>query len=69
MYGFEYLGALFLWMFELTFYKKKPSFKDVLKGKERFNDGDLVDMGAYGMKLKVIGLIVTVMIISLLAKV
>ena len=66
MYGFEYLGAIFLWMFELVFYKKKPSFKDVLTGKERFNEGELVDISAYGMKLKVIGFILTMVIVSLL---
>ncbi len=69
MYLFEYVGAVFLWIFESVFYTKKPAFKDVLTGKERYSKGDLVDRSAYGIKLKFIGFVVTMVIVSLLAKV
>ncbi|MEM8893829.1 MAG: hypothetical protein AAGC88_04570 [Bacteroidota bacterium] len=68
---FEYLGAIYFWTYLSIIYsigdKKAPVFSDILHGKSRTN-GSLVDGAAYSMKLKTIGLFVTMGICYLIVK-
>lgn len=72
MYLFDYLGAFYFWIWlkilSLFQTKKTPTFKDILNGKGRHNEGDTVDAGAYGLKLKIIGVIITMAILHLIVK-
>ncbi|RED92995.1 hypothetical protein C7460_12719 [Marinoscillum furvescens DSM 4134] len=72
MYFFDYLGAFYFWVW-LNIWNsvndtKRPTFKEVLEGKDRHQEGDIVDLHAYGLKLKFIGGVVTMVIVSILAK-
>ncbi len=72
MYLFDYLGAVYYWLY-LTILRKvqnkeSPSFADIREGKGRYNEGDVVDQSAYGMKLKIIGVIVTMIILHLIVR-
>lgn len=64
---FDYLGALYFWVFLAVIRsargKKSPSFSDVIGGKDSFEADSFIDRHAYGLKLKFIGLIVTGVII------
>jgi hypothetical protein len=72
MYFFDYLGAFYYWIYLVTIskirYKDAPSFSDIRKGTGRYNEGDIVDMGAYGLKLKMIGVSVTMLICWIIVK-
>ena len=72
MYLFNYLGAFYYWVW-LNLWnsirtKKRPTFKEILEGKDRYQEGDIVDMNAYGMKLKFIGFGITMVILHLIVK-
>ncbi|MTI41084.1 hypothetical protein [Fulvivirga lutimaris] len=72
MYIFDYLGAFYFWIWlkliSLFRNKSSPTFKDIIEGKNRYNEGDPVDAGAYGLKLKMIGVAVTMVILHLIVK-
>jgi len=72
MYFFDYLGAFYFWVW-LNIWNsvndtKRPTFKEVLEGKNRCQKGDIVDQSAYGLKLKFIGVVITMIIVSILTK-
>lgn len=73
MYIFDYLGAVYMWCFLALKYKIKrkqlPKFDEILSGKDRYNEDDVVDMHAYGLNLKIIGFSVTMIICYFLTKI
>tara|TARA_R110002020_G_scaffold397654_3_gene607767 strand:- start:444 stop:671 length:228 start_codon:yes stop_codon:yes gene_type:complete len=72
MYLFRYLGAFYFWIFlksASSFNKKEPpTFKDIFHGNGRYNPTNISDVGAYSIKLNLIGAIVTGVILTLLVK-
>ena len=72
MFLFDHLGAFYFWCYKVAINKIKgkeiPTMKDILSGKGMYNEGDIVDLGAYGLKLKFIGAVITGVIIHLLTK-
>ena len=71
MYLFEYLGAVYKWMFfgvlNLILWKKPPLFKQILSPLE--DSKDIVDVLAGGLSNKVVGFIITMIICSILVQV
>lgn len=72
MYLFDYLGAFYYWVFLVIRSKirrrKAPAFSDIREGKGKYIKGNIVDKGAYGLKLKTIGVIITMLILHLIVK-
>ena len=72
MYLFDYLGAFYFWIaisiIRVIRAQEPPTFKDILSGKNKYNFNDPIDKGAYGIKLKMIGFIVTGIILHLIVK-
>lgn len=74
MYLFEYLGAVYLWCFIAI--KNKFSNRDIPKFREILYNTefdktkiDIIDQLAYGINLKLIGFIVTMMICYFLTEI
>ena len=63
MYLFDYLGAVYFWLYLLALSiikgKSWPSFSEVVSGKGRHDEESFVDLNAYGLKLKIVGVVVT----------
>jgi hypothetical protein len=72
MYLFDYLGAIYYWIYLAAISKIRdrdaPKFSEIREGTGRYNKGDIVDMGAYGLKLKMIGVSVTMLICWIIVK-
>lgn len=70
MYLFEYLGAVYKWIFlclvNPILGKKSPSFKEVLSPLE--DSDEVVDIMAAGLSNKVVGFIITMIICAILAR-
>ncbi|MBD8489769.1 hypothetical protein IFO69_13510 [Echinicola sp. CAU 1574] len=68
----DYLGAFYYWVYLAVLSKiqgkSTPAYKDIRLGKGKYNKGEVTDRVAYGLKLKTIGLIVTMLIISIIVK-
>lgn len=74
MYLFEYLGAVYLWCFIAIKNKLRgreiPKFKEILYNYEDDEvEIDIIDQHAYGINLKLIGFIVTMIICYLLIEI
>ena len=73
MLFFDYLGGLLYWCYLATVNRLQgkhiPTIKDVQTGRNLHDEGDVVDLSAYFLKLKVIGLVVTVFICHMLTKI
>ncbi len=69
---FDFLGAFYLWCYFFVVNgltkKRRLSFDEILTGKNRYASGDKVDRGAYFLKLKVIGFIVTMILCGILTR-
>lgn len=69
---FDYLGAFYFWIFLVVKSKiqnnKPPTFREIKNGKGRYNKNNLVDFAAYGLKLKVIGISVSMFFIYFILK-
>ena len=72
MHFFDYLGAFYYWIYLVAINKisdkEAPKYSDIREGTGRYNEGDIVDMGAYGLKLKMIGVSVTMLICWIIVK-
>ncbi len=70
MFLFEYLGAFYKWTFyglvNLILRKKAPSFKQILRPPE--DNIEIVEKLAWGLSNKVIGIIITMIICSILTR-
>lgn len=69
---FDYLGAFYFWIYLVFITKirnrKSPTFTDIRRGKDRYQNGDLIDLQAYYLKLKIIGFTVSMIILHLIVK-
>ncbi len=72
MYFSSYLGAFYFWIYLIILNKirnkKIPTFSDIRQGKGRYNEGDVMDMTAYQLQLKIIGFVITMLILHITIK-
>ncbi len=70
MYFFDHLGVFYYWMYlniaNRIRNKSVPTISEIIKGDGKYEKGDIVDQQAYGLNFKILGVVVTLIIIKLI---
>ena len=70
MYLFDHLGVFYYWVYlnVANRIRKKPipTMSDIIKGEGKYQEGDIVDQQAYGLNFKILGVVVTLIIVRLI---